>query len=79
MNAVTSGRRSKRLAALEALSGASAAPAVLTPQERRRLEAIAYGLQCYADILLMLAHNRPASELRVLQHLRRSLGVEVAK
>jgi hypothetical protein len=74
MNAVTTGRWSKRLAALDALGDASPALPGLTPRDRRRLDTIAYGLQCYADILLMLAHDRPAGELRVLQHLRRSLN-----
>lgn len=62
MNALKSGRYSKRLRALRAALAAMPLTADVlaktTARDKRKMEMLAYGLQSYAEMLLLIASGR---------------------
>ncbi|MDP3766961.1 MAG: hypothetical protein Q8S13_03010 [Dehalococcoidia bacterium] len=77
LNALKSGRYSKRL---KALRGALAAMpqtadvlAKTTGRDRRRMEMLAYGLQSYAEMLLLIAGGGSIDDLENPQLRKRAL------
>ena len=77
LNALTTGRYSKRLKALRGALGAMPQTAELlakmTGRERRKMEMLAYGLQSYAEMLLLLAGGDSIDDLAVSQLRKRAL------
>jgi len=77
LNALTTGRYSKRLTALRgalhALPLTADVLAKTTGRDRRKLEMLAYGLQSYAEILLLVARGGSIDDLAVPQLRKRAL------
>ena len=67
LNALKSGRYSKRLAALRAALDAmpltAGALVQMTGRDRRKMEILAYGLQSYAEMLLLIARGGSINDL----------------
>ena len=67
LNALRSGRYSKRLAALRAALDAMPLTAhvlvQVTGRDRRKMEKLAYGLQSYAEMLLLIARGGSIDDL----------------
>ena len=67
LNALKTGRYSKRLtalrAALEAMPKTAGLLARTTARDRRKMELLAYGLQSYAEILLFIARGGSIGDL----------------
>ena len=77
LNALKSGRYSKRLAALRAALTAMPLTAdvlaKMTGRDRRKMEMLAHGLQSYAEILLLIARGGSIDDLQVPQLRQRAL------
>jgi hypothetical protein len=77
LNALKSGRYSKRLrglrAALTALPLTTDLLAKMTGGDRRRMELLAYGLQSYAEMLLLIARGGSIDDLEDPRLRKRAL------
>ncbi|MGB2695969.1 MAG: hypothetical protein WBD55_12405 [Dehalococcoidia bacterium] len=77
LNALKSGRYSKRLkglrAALTAMPMTADALVQMTGRDRRRMEMLAYGLQSYAELLLLIASGKSIDDLAQPQLRKRAL------
>ena len=77
LNALKSGRYSKRLAALRAALAAMPLTAdvlvKMTGRDRRKMEMLAHGLQSYAELLLLIARGGSIDDLQVPQLRQRAL------
>ena len=77
LNALKSGRYSKRLAALTAALDAMPRTADLlvkmTARDRASMEMLAYGLQSYAEMLLLIARGGSINDLDEPQLRKRAL------
>ncbi len=77
LNALKSGRYSKRLtalrAALQAMPETAGLLAKTTARDRRKMEMLAYGLQSYAEILLLIAGGGSIDDLAQPQLRKRAL------
>ncbi len=77
LNALKTGRYSKRLtalrAALEAMPKTAGLLAKATARDRRKMEMLAYGLQSYAEILLLIAAGGSIDDLAEPQLRKRAL------
>ena len=77
LNALKTGRYSKRLAGLRAALTAMPATASLlvqmTGRDRRKMEMLAHGLQSYAEMLLLTARGGSIDDLREPRLRKRAL------
>ena len=77
LNALKSGRYSKRLTALRAALDAMPLTAdvlvKMTGRDRRKMEMLAYGLQSYAEMLLLIARGGSIDDLADPQLRKRAL------
>ena len=77
LNALKSGRYSKRLkalsAALDAMPLTADVLAKMTGRDRRKMEMLAHGLQSYAEMLLLIARGGSIDDLAVPQLRKRAL------
>ena len=77
LNALKTGRYSRRLAALRAALAAMPVTAdvlaKMTGRDRRKMEMLAHGLQSYAELLLLIACGGSIDDLRDPQLRKRAL------
>ena len=77
LNALKSGRYSKRLtalrAALQAMPKTAGLLAKATGRDRRKMEMLAYGLQSYAEMLLLIAGGGSIDDLAEPRLRKRAL------
>ncbi|MCH8066941.1 MAG: hypothetical protein IIC90_14145, partial [Chloroflexi bacterium] len=77
LNALKTGRYSRRLtalrAALQAMPKTAGLLAKATARDRRKMEMLAYGLQSYAEMLLLIAAGGSIDDLAEPQLRKRAL------